>query len=163
MELYSNHRREIILQIYRASLLLDKSGRELVSRQGLSSRQQWLLLGILYFEGEQSLRDLASHMLVSKQNITGMVQRLQSGGYVETAEDERDRRVTRVTITERGREVYDALVRSGREQGRDIFRNFDCAELTELLRLMNRLVGDLMDRTDRTITGREEENRYYGH
>lgn len=159
MDSFSNERREVILQIYRASLMLDKVGRELVSEHGLTSKQQWFILGMLYYEGEQALRDLTRNMLVTKQNMTGMVQRLRQGGYVVTAEDAADKRITLVSITDKGREVYEALVNSSRERNRDTFASFDEGELQELLRLMNKLVGDLMEKNGMSSSSREEAEK----
>ncbi|MFS0724806.1 MarR family winged helix-turn-helix transcriptional regulator [Paenibacillus sp. 1P07SE] len=163
MDRYSEDRREIILQIYRASLLLDKVGRELVSPYGLTSKQQWFILRTLYDEGDQTLRDLTRNMLVSKQNMTGMIQRLRQGGHVATAEDATDKRVTRVSITDKGRAVYDMLLRSSRERNRDTFEHFEPAELQELLRLMNKLVGTLVDKHDIPLSKREEARDNHGH
>ncbi|WP_020618450.1 MarR family winged helix-turn-helix transcriptional regulator [Paenibacillus daejeonensis] len=163
MDSNSNVRREIILQTYRASLLLDKVGRELAAEQGLTSKQQWFILGMLYHEGEQALRDLTRNMLVSKQNMTGMVQRLRQGGYVATSEDKMDKRITLVSITDRGREAYEALVSSSRERNRDTFADFDAGELQELRRLMDKLVGHLMEKNGMSSSSREEEEEEHGH
>ena len=163
MDSFSNTRREIILQTYRASLLLDKVGRELAAEQGLTSKQQWFILGMLYHDGEQALRDLTRNMLVSKQNMTGMVQRLRQGGYVATSEDTMDKRITRVSITDRGRAAYEALVRSSRERNRDTFGSFEEQELLELQRLMNKLVGDLMEKNGMSSSSREEAEEEHGH
>ena len=56
-----------------------------------------------------TLAGLARLMLVSKQNMTGMVARLEQLGFVERQSDPNDHRSSRLMLTRRGRATVDKL------------------------------------------------------
>lgn len=56
-----------------------------------------------------TMGELASSLMVSKGNITGVVNRLKQGGLVTKATSRSDRRIQSVTLTARGRELWDAM------------------------------------------------------
>ncbi|QYR21596.1 MarR family transcriptional regulator [Paenibacillus sp. sptzw28] len=133
----------IILNIYRASNLLERVGRDLVSEVGLSSVQQWFILGELYRKGERSLKDFTYNLLVTKQNITGMIKRLKEGGYVTTREDADDRRITRVKLTDLGTQTVERLIEAGNASNESTFKPFTGEELGRFADMLERLVGNL--------------------
>lgn len=143
MDNESIDRKEIIMNTFRASQLLHNTGRKLVADQGLTSVQQWFILSTLFREGELALKDLTNNMLVSKQNMTGMVKRLKQGGYVTTFEDPEDRRITRVSITDQGIRVFENLLGDSVVSNERTFAGFTADELSVFANLIERLVGDL--------------------
>jgi len=81
--------------------------------------QQWAVLSALAAHGTpMSLASLARTMMVSKQNMTGMMTRLEQLGLAERAGDPKDLRSSRVVLTRRGRTVLDKL-RPAYERWRD--------------------------------------------
>jgi DNA-binding MarR family transcriptional regulator len=71
--------------------------------------QQWAVLSTLASDGALTLAGLARSMMVSKQNMTGMVSRLEQLGLIERNDDPDDLRSSRVTLTRRGRALVDKL------------------------------------------------------
>lgn len=72
--------------------------------------QQWMLLTTLAsIDEEPTLAGLARHMMVSKQNVTGMVRRLEDVGLVRKSNDPEDLRSSRVVLTRRGSETVQRL------------------------------------------------------
>lgn len=70
--------------------------------------QQWAILSALDDAGEpMSLAGLARRMMVSKQNMTGMIARLEQLGLADRASDPNDLRSSRVQLTRRGRAVVE--------------------------------------------------------
>ncbi|WP_314000840.1 MarR family winged helix-turn-helix transcriptional regulator [uncultured Paenibacillus sp.] len=133
----------IVLDLFRASNLLERVGRKLAAEAGLSTVQQWLLLGTISVEGELSLKDLREHTQVTKQNITGMVERLKQGGYIHTYEDSADRRITRVKLTDKGEKVLDIIEPMTNVSNEKSFGGFNREELENLSAYLRRLVNDL--------------------
>jgi DNA-binding MarR family transcriptional regulator len=81
--------------------------------------QQWAILSVLSQSGNpMSLAALARTMMVSKQNMTGMMTRLEQLGFAERADDPKDLRSSRVVLTRRGRTTIGKL-RPAYEQWRD--------------------------------------------
>ena len=81
--------------------------------------QQWAILSALAKNNApMSLASLARTMMVSKQNMTGMMSRLEQLGFAERADDPEDLRSYRVVLTRRGRATIEKL-RPAYEQWRD--------------------------------------------
>ena len=81
--------------------------------------QQWAILSVLSrADAPMSLASLARTMMVSKQNMTGMMTRLEQLGFAERADDPKDLRSSRVVLTRRGRATIEKL-RPAYEQWRE--------------------------------------------
>lgn len=69
---------------------------------------QFGALVVLINEGAVSISRLADALLVTKQQMSAIVERLNAAGYVEKKQDELDRRRTLVSLTEKGQAILDA-------------------------------------------------------
>ena len=88
--------------------MLHKTGSRAVEAEGLTT-QQWAVLGALsrqQVEGGMSVGDLARYLMVSRQNLSGLISRMERDGHLVSTPDERDRRSRLVTMTESGRHVW---------------------------------------------------------
>src|SRR5690242_698589 len=97
-----NVKTNITLDFLRISNLLNRYGAKMVSEVGLNSIQQWVILKTIIERGDISIGELKEEMLVTKQNMTGMINRLQQSNLVTLFQDSEDKRRTRVKITEEG-------------------------------------------------------------
>lgn len=70
---------------------------------------QYDLLACLVAAEPHNLKqsDLASRLLVTKGNVSGMLSRMTDQGMVQRADDPHDRRSKRIRITEEGRALYE--------------------------------------------------------
>jgi DNA-binding MarR family transcriptional regulator len=101
----------LFFRLYQCANMLHKTGTRAVQAEGLST-QQWAVLGALSRTNAQngmSIGDLAQYLMVSRQNLAGLVGRMERDGHVAIVQDERDRRSRLVTMTETGRHVWQAL------------------------------------------------------
>ncbi len=72
--------------------------------------QQWTVLAALADEEDAvTLVALSRRLMVTKQNMTGMIGRLEQLGLADRSEDPSDLRSSRVTLTRRGRTLVDKL------------------------------------------------------
>lgn len=88
--------------------MLHKTGSRAVEKEGLTT-QQWAVLGALSrpeAEGGMSVGNLARYLMVSRQNLSGLISRMERDGHIRTAPDGRDRRSRLVTMTESGGDVW---------------------------------------------------------
>jgi DNA-binding MarR family transcriptional regulator len=91
--------------------MLHKTGTRAVEDEGLTT-QQWAVLGALSREksqGGMSIGDLARYLMVSRQNLSGLISRMERDGHVAVAASGQDRRSRVVTMTESGRHVWHDL------------------------------------------------------
>ena len=72
--------------------------------------QQWLVATALSDEdGPVTLVALARRLMVTKQNMTGMIARLEQLGLAERNDDPNDLRSSRVQLTRRGRTLLEKV------------------------------------------------------
>lgn len=98
----------VFFRLYQCANMLHKTGTRAVESEGLTT-QQWAVLGALSrpqaSEG-MSIGDLARYLMVSRQNLSGLISRMERDGHIVSAHDPRDRRSRLVTMTESGRRVW---------------------------------------------------------
>ena len=71
--------------------MLHKTGSRAVEEEGLTT-QQWAVLGALSrdkAQGGMSIGDLARYLMVSRQNLSGLIGRMERDGHVVVAADKR--------------------------------------------------------------------------
>lgn len=105
--------------------------------------QQWSVMSVLASaDGPMTLAGLARKMLVSKQNMTGMVARLEQLGLAERSDDPNDLRSSRVVLTRRGRGVVEK-VRPAYEEWLASVAGESEREIATLTRSIDRLIDRL--------------------
>ena len=101
----------LFFRLYQCANMLHKTGSRAVKAEGLTT-QQWAVLGALSrkkAQGGMSVGDLARYLMVSRQNLAGLLSRMERDGHVAIAPDARDRRSRLVTMTDAGRHVWSDL------------------------------------------------------
>jgi DNA-binding MarR family transcriptional regulator len=98
----------LFFRLYQCANMLHKTGSRAVEEHGLTT-QQWAVLGALsrpQSAGGMKLGALARYLMVSRQNLAGVVGRLERDGRVESVADPQDGRSRLVRMTASGRRVW---------------------------------------------------------
>lgn len=98
----------LFFRLYQCANMLHKTGTRAVADLGLTT-QQWAVLGALshpQVERGMSVGELAEYLLVSRQNLSGLLSRMERDGHLKSAPDGEDRRSRLVTLTASGRRVW---------------------------------------------------------
>lgn len=98
----------LFFRLYQCANMLHKTGSRAVEAEGLTT-QQWAVLGALSRERAapgMSIGDLARYLMVSRQNLSGLIGRMERDGHVAVAPGGSDRRSRVVTMTASGRRVW---------------------------------------------------------
>ncbi|MCH6266134.1 MULTISPECIES: MarR family winged helix-turn-helix transcriptional regulator [Neobacillus] len=140
-----NLKTNITLDFMRISNLLSRYGAKMVADVGLTSIQQWVILRTIIQKGSISIGDLKEEMLVTKQNMTGMINRLQQSNLVTLYQDPEDKRRTRVNITEEGHRVYEQLSSLRNDFNAQTYHIYNDQEIVVLSDLLGRLVEHLKE------------------
>jgi DNA-binding MarR family transcriptional regulator len=102
-------------------------------------------------------------MLVTAGNLTGLVDRAERDGAVERRPDPSDRRLSRVFLTPRGRDLVQSLIPVHAAHVSELLSSLEASERRDLRRLLGRLRGSLAARaaqaTHRPATARERPRR----
>lgn len=142
----------LFFRLYQCANMLHKTGSRAVEKEGLTT-QQWAVLGALSrpeAKGGMSVGNLARYLMVSRQNLSGLISRMERDGHIRTAPDGRDRRSRLVTMTESGGDVWmvqaQPKIHDYYEQALAGFSTSDITHalhhLLKLLDNMKRLDGD---------------------
>jgi DNA-binding MarR family transcriptional regulator len=108
---------EAMLQFFPMIKVLFKGGGSNGTHTPFRS-QTYHILGMLKGAGPLPMSVIGKRLLIAKQNMTTMADRLIEEGLVERQPHPKDRRVTNVAITEKGIEV----LRQGKQDGKEAIR-----------------------------------------
>jgi DNA-binding MarR family transcriptional regulator len=98
----------IFFKLYQCANMLHKTGSRAVQDEGLTT-QQWAVLGALSRPEAahgMGLGELARYLMVSRQNLSGLITRMTRDGHIAISTDGRDRRSRLVVMTDSGRHVW---------------------------------------------------------
>ena len=102
-----------------------------------------LVLAELKNKGARKHVELAEAVCLSKGAITNISDKLVKHGLAQRKYEEEDRRTVRLEITEQGLEALKEAQRIGNEIYTKLFEVFTKEELTEYLRLQNKLISNI--------------------
>jgi DNA-binding MarR family transcriptional regulator len=107
---------------------------------------QYNVLRILRGEGHPlPILEIASRTITVVPGITGLIDRLEKAGFVKRERCHEDRRVIWVALTEKARKTLSALDRPLAELHEKLIGHLSQAELKELIRLLEKARGALME------------------
>jgi len=145
--LYHVFVRVIKLHYNRAHSLLEKIG--------LYPGQPFLLLALFHQDG-QSQKELGEKLRVKASTITVMIRRLEKANIVERKQDEIDQRISRVYLTEKGKQVCEKVNENLFQVEQECFRNFTNEEKLLLRRLLMQMGDNLSNVLGEKISNNEE-------
>lgn len=106
--------------------------------------QQWAILSVMDRSGmPMSPAALSRAMLVSKQNMTGMIVRLEQTGLIERTDDPEDLRSLRLVLTRRGRSAVEKLRPAYEEWRTAVGGDLPERDLTTAARTIETLIENL--------------------
>jgi MarR family transcriptional regulator, organic hydroperoxide resistance regulator len=98
----------LFFRLYQSANMMHKTGTRALEAHRITT-QQWAIVGALSrpgLEGGMTINGLAGFLLVSRQNLAGVLSRLEAQAIVERIVDARDSRSRRVRLTEAGRRLW---------------------------------------------------------
>lgn len=135
----------IIGRLHRVAAALHQELRPVFAEEGLGDGD-FDVLAALRRSGapfELSPGELGATTMVTSGTVTKRVDRLASLGLVTRSTDERDRRVSRVALTDAGRELVDRLVEKHVANEERLLAGFTELERARLTRLLTRWATEL--------------------
>ena len=113
---------------------------------GMSKRmpglQREMILAILKKEGITKQQDIADEFHVTKSTLSEMVNRLVEDGYVKRTDDPADRRTTVLVLTEAGDKRAEEVIEERVKVMDYMFRGLSDGEKEELIRLLDKMLGE---------------------
>jgi DNA-binding MarR family transcriptional regulator len=150
----------LFFRLYQCANMMHKTGTRAVEAEGLTT-QQWAVLGALsrpQAEDGMGVGELARYLMVSRQNLSGLIGRMERDGHLVSAPDDRDRRARRVRISATGRVVWQDLalpkIHAYYEQ---VLGDFSVNDMSHALHYLLKML-DRMEQIDQQAGGAERED-----
>jgi DNA-binding MarR family transcriptional regulator len=153
----------VFFRMYQCANMLHKTGSRAVEAEGLTT-QQWAVLGALSHPkaaGGMSVGDLARYLMVSRQNLSGLINRMERGGRVQSAPDGRDRRSRLVSMTPEGRKVWQEQATPQIEAYYEqVMADFSVSDMSHTLHYLLKILSNMkrMDLADASEDHDESED-----
>ena len=136
----------LFFRLYQCANMLHKTGSRAVEAEGLTT-QQWAVLGALSrdkAQGGMSIGDLARYLMVSRQNLAGLISRMERDGHIAVVPDTRDRRSKIVKMTKSGQHVWQVLARPKiRAYYEQILADFSINDTTHALHYLLKILENM--------------------
>ena len=102
----------LFFRLYQCSNLMHKNGTRHMGDFGATT-QQWAVLGALarplVHEKGMSVKDLIEFLLLSRQNLTAVLDRLEARAWIERVKDPDDGRSRLIRLSAEGNRVWQAM------------------------------------------------------
>ncbi len=132
------------IRLLRAYTVISNDIRRKVGKKGITLPQLYVLavLGVL---GDLPLGELGRQILVTKGNITPIVDNLERQGYVYRDRDKGDRRIVWVRLTKQGKEIFSEIVSAYEEEFISLLESaLSDDELRQLSHLLKKLIEGIL-------------------
>ncbi len=149
----------LFFRLYQCANMMHKTGTRAVEAEGLTT-QQWAVLGALsrpQVQDGMGVGELARYLMVSRQNLSGLIGRMERDGHIVSAPDDRDRRARRVRISESGRIVWkDRALPKINAYYEQVLGDFSVNDMSHTLHYLLKML-DRMAQIDRQAGGEDDE------
>ena len=136
----------LFFRLYQCANMLHKTGSRAVEEEGLTT-QQWAVLGALSRKeaGDgMSVGDLAKYLMVSRQNLAGILGRMERDGHIAIGAAAHDRRSRIATMTDSGRHVWRALAQPKiRAYYEEILADFSINDAAHMLHYLLKMLENM--------------------
>lgn len=135
------------VRILRAYTVISTEIRRKVSRKGLTLPQLYVLT-TLGLQGDMPLGRLGREMLVTKGNITPIVDHLVRDKFVIRDKDKEDRRKTWVRLTGKGKKLFQEVLSAYEEEFVPLMSCLSQDELKQLSQLLKKMTEGISQGKD---------------
>ncbi|MCA8093326.1 MarR family transcriptional regulator [Burkholderia anthina] len=141
--------------------MLHKTGTRAVEAEGLTT-QQWAVLGALsrsQVEQGMSVGDLARYLMVSRQNLSGLISRMERDGHVIGVASSQDRRSRLITMTPSGRELWlHQVTPKIHDYYEQVLHDFSTDDVTHALHYLLKLLENMKQLDEAVRAGNDEDD-----
>ena len=137
---------KLFFRLYQSSNLMHKAGTSAVSKFGTTT-QQWAVLGALsrpqLVDRGLSVKELMEYLMVRRQSLTAILDRLEAAGLIDRTRTEGDGRLRHVRLTTKGIKTWTSMRPAIRGFYEAALADFSIEESYLLMRLLDRLSAGL--------------------
>lgn len=137
----------LFFRFFQAANTLHTKGTQALDSLGVTT-QQWSVLGALsrpQAKDGMSVGELSKYLLVSRQNLAGVLGRLERDGLIERVTDDKDRRSRKVRLTPKGEELWVKLAEPIRAFYNGALKGFSFDDRIEFIHYVTRLQKNMSE------------------
>lgn len=116
--------------------------KELFGKYHLNKSHAGILF-TLHVNHALSQKELAKKLNVTQPSITACIQKMEKDGYISRRPDERDQRILRLELTQKGKDCIEDVQRVAKEMDGLLFQKMSVEEILLLRRLMLQIYENL--------------------
>ncbi|MDY7031216.1 MAG: MarR family transcriptional regulator [Thermodesulfobacteriota bacterium] len=135
------------IRLLRAYYVISNDIRKSIGRKGLTIPQLYVVI-ILGVVGDLLLGELGKQMLVTKGNVTSIVDHLEKDGLAYRDRDTVDRRRVWVRLTDQGREVFEDVLSAYEEDFAILLGSLSADEMRQLSQLLKKLTDGILKKDE---------------
>lgn len=127
-------------------LIMEDFGRIMIIKKfehiqpGMPTNSQMDVLLIIDFNGPQSVKSLAEKLRMTPSGVSQLVNLLVKAGFLTRKEDEVDRRVIRLELTDKANRLLSNIKKMRMKQGEFFFAGLNDNELAQLERIQRKML-----------------------
>ena len=118
--------------------IIKQKGREILSNYTITP-PQFLALQWLDELGDMTIGDLSNKMYLAFSTTTDLVDRMEKNDLVFRERDTKDRRVVRVHLLDKGKQIITEVVEKRQRYLEDVIKDFDTRDIELLSKLLSRM------------------------
>ncbi|MBS4173742.1 MarR family transcriptional regulator [Bacillus sp. FJAT-49736] len=111
--------------------IIKQKGRELLSNYTITP-PQFVALQWLFEEGDMTIGELSNKMYLAFSTTTDLIDRMEKNELVVRVKDAHDRRVVRIHLLDKGKDMIGEVIKKRQNYLQDILKNFSADEVLNL-------------------------------
>lgn len=115
--------------------------------------KQWILSAVIdtLFDGSPTIKEVATEMGSSHQNIKQVALKLESRGLLKLEKDKTDGRVTRLVMSDNSQAFWKSTHQKGNEFTDNMFKDIEPEDLQIFRKTLNRILGNIEEMEDQPL------------
>ncbi|WP_017186317.1 MarR family winged helix-turn-helix transcriptional regulator [Alkalibacillus haloalkaliphilus] len=124
------------------SHMVKQRGREILNHYPITPPQfialQWLL-----DSGDLTIGELSKKMYLAFSTTTDLVDRMEKNELIERVRDPKDRRVVRIHLLDKGKEIIDEVIEKRQEYLQEVLKTYSPEQVEKLRSSMTQLYNEM--------------------
>lgn len=134
----------LFFRLYQCANMMHKTAGRTVEEYGITSQQYAVLSALARPQviNGMSVNDLAAFLMVTRQNLTGVINRLERLGLIERARDMNDGRTRLIRMTRNGQDIWDKIRTPIAEYHENSLQGLSWDDQVALLHCLNKILNN---------------------
>ncbi len=113
--------------------------------------EQFVVIEVLMHHDGLYQRQLSEITLKDRPNITRIINILEEGGYVERRSDKNKRKVFKIYLTQKAKDIFPKLAQVTSQYRKVMTSGIEDNELQICLRVLNKVLNNLLDKVEMSL------------